>query len=110
MYPYELNGWQLYQDHPAGQCFSAAGRISCSTRALIYPSLGYHIHAHTHAHARIHTHTLEENLSVHLSPAGWFFWVFVFFLADSVLFSCAVVNYVHFSPSLMHLILNQFLF
>lgn len=57
VYPDELNGWQLYQDHPAGQCFSAAGRILCSTHSLIYPSLVYRTHAHARTHARTYTHT-----------------------------------------------------
>lgn len=51
VYPYELNGPQLYQDHPAGQ--------GCSVRGYDVAKLARHVHAHVLRCARMHTHCLS---------------------------------------------------
>lgn len=50
VYPYELNGPQLYQDHPAGQ--------GCSVRGYDVAKLTRHTHAHMLSCARFHTRAL----------------------------------------------------
>lgn len=40
VYPYELNGRQLYQDHPAGHGFSARG-YDVAKQSPVFPTLSY---------------------------------------------------------------------
>lgn len=51
VYPYELNGPQLYQDHPAGQ--------GCTVRGYDVAKLAHHMHAHMLRCVRMHTHCLS---------------------------------------------------
>lgn len=51
VYPYELNGPQLYQDHPAGQ--------GCSVRGYDVGALTHHMHAHMLRCAQMHARCLS---------------------------------------------------
>lgn len=83
VYPYELNGRQLYQDHPAGQGYSARGYDVAKqiffSQPLLYPP--WVITSHPHWRNK-NTPTFVVYIS---STADWFFCFFCFFVWAIVL-------------------------
>lgn len=66
VYPYELNGRQLYQDHPAGQCCSARGydvaKLIFSMQPPLYPHPD--LSPATHTEGKKNTPTVQIRLHV----------------------------------------------